>query len=443
MAIFGLNGWFGSLFFRSASYQAKLTEDTSNRPDGLQPITPDVAMQLATVWACVRLLSETIGTLPLGVYRKDDKGRRSADSSHALYGLLHDSPNADMSAAEFWEACVACICLWGNFYAEKVYSAGTLTALNFLQPQIMSVKRDRYGARVYVYSDPKGRRELSEDQVFHVRGFGVGGDMGLSPISYARKTLGLAGDTDDAASTAMRSGVRPAGFLVVPNKTTPEQKADLRKTFIDPITGPGATAKAGILEQGMDWREAKGLPPEDLQLIQGRSFNVEELCRWFRVPPFMVGHTEKSTSWGTGLEQQMIGFLTFSLRPYLTRIEQAVKKQLIKPAERSAVYAEFVLDGLMRADSVGRAALWNASAQNGIRTRNEIREKENLPPLPGGDVLTVQSNMIPLDQIGALGSQDQQARSAFLSWLGFDQIVEQAVKSRIGHNGGPPLENDQ
>lgn len=444
MAVFGVGGWFGSLFFRDGGEKAKLTEDTSGREERRVPVTPDAALQLATVWACVRLLSETIGTLPLGLYKKDAQGRRASDGGHPLYGLLHDSPNADQSAAEFWEACVACICLWGNFYAEIIETAGgTVSALNFLKPNLIEVRRDRYGSREYVYHDPKGRRVLTEAQVFHVRGFGVGGDAGLSPIRYAMSTIGLARDTDDAAVAAFKNNARPSGWLVVPGKSTTEQKDDLRKTFIEPITGPTATGRAGILENGLDWKPFTGQPVADMQLLQGRSFNVEELCRWFRVPPFMVGHTEKSSSWGTGLEQQMIGFLTFSLRPYLTRIEQAVKKQLIKPAERSSVYAEFVLDGLMRADSAGRAALWNASAQNGIRTRNEIREKENLAPLPGGDLLTVQSNLVPLDQLGNGGGSDAQARAALASWLGIDSLIEQAVKAQIGHNGGPRLENDE
>lgn len=412
---------FGWLFGRDRIGQrVKLSEA---KPEEWRPeTTPDAALQLGTVWSCVRLLSETIGTLPLGVYRKESDGRRVSDQAHGLYGLLHDSPNADMTAAEFWEACVACLCLWGNFYAEIVRGTnGSIQALNFLRPDLMRVTRDEDGARIYRYSDPDGElRELSEREVFHVRGFGVGGDAGLSPIGYARKTLGLSIDTDDAAGSAMRSGVRAAGFLVTPKGATKEQKQDLRSTFIDPITGPQATARVGLLEQGLDWKEIKGMPPEDLQLLQARAFNVEELCRWFRVPPFMIGHTEKSTSWGTGLEQQMIGFLTFSLRPYLTRIEQAVKKQLVAPGQRKTVFVEFVLDGLMRADSAGRAALWNSAAQNGIRTRNEIREKENLPPLDGGDLLTVQSNLVPLDQLGAVAAGEQQARSALRNWLGID-----------------------
>lgn len=428
-----LSEWFGSF------WHPRRSDDGSpmrTMRDGERSVSIDAALQLGTVWSCVRLLSETIGTLPLGIYRREDDGGRIGAPDHALYGLLHDSPNADMTAAEFWEAAVACLCLWGNFYAEiKRNASGQIVALNFLPPDQVKVSRNEAGARVYTYNTGVKKRDLPESKVFHIRGFGTGADVGLSPIGYARKTLALAIDTDQAASTAMRDGVRPAGFLVVPGKPTPQQKKELRETFIEPVTGVGATAKAGILEQGMDWKDAKGLPPEDLQLLQGRAFNVEEICRWFRTPPFMVGHTEKSTSWGSGLEQQMIGFLTFSLRPYLTRIEQAVKKQLVAPAERARIYAEFNLEGLLRADSAGRAALYNTFAQNGISSRNEIRARENLPKVEGADILTVQSNLVPIDQLGAQNDADRKARAA-VSWLitqieshGGENLLEDQTKS--------------
>jgi HK97 family phage portal protein len=144
------------------------------------------------------------------------------------------------------------------------------------------------------------------------------------------------------------------------------------------------------------------MPPEDAQMLQTRAFHVEEICRWFRVPPFMIGHTEKSTSWGTGLEQQMIGFLTFALRPYLTRIEQAVRKSLVAPEEWRTISAEFNLEGLLRADSHGRAEFYAAMVNNGIYTRNEVRSKENMAPLAGGDRLTVQLNNTFLDLLGTV-----------------------------------------
>lgn len=399
MAVFSVGSWLAGLVFGDG-YRAKLSgrngEQTERRES--HDVSVGGALRLGTVWACVRLLSETIGTLPLGFYERGADGGRKAAGDHPLYSLLHDSPNADQTAAEFWESVVASLCTTGNFYAEKVMLGRRLVALQPFNDGAIAVYRDRLGNRRYRHTSGTNEREFSEDQIFHVRGFGLGGDVGLSPISYARDCISLALDTDYAASSSFRNGVRGAGFLIVPGKPTAEQKKGIRETFLDPMIGVGATGKAGILEQGMDWKEVKGMPPEDLQLLEGRAFNVEELCRWFRVPPFMIGHTEKSTSWGTGLEQQMIGFLTFSLRPYLTRIEQAVKKQLILPEQRAKYYAEFNLDGLLRADSAGRSEMYSKLFQVAGMSPNQIADKENLPRFEGGDQRFVNSTFIPLDQ---------------------------------------------
>lgn len=361
-------------------------------------VTPDSALSLSTAWSCVRLLSETIGTLPLGVFERKGEDKVPARDL-PLYELLHDSPNADQTAAEYWEGQVACLGLWGNGYSEKGYSGSRLVSLTPLRPDLMRVARDRNGRRMYRYSDPKGLRELDEDRVFHLRGFGVGGDVGLSPISYARQTMGTALAADEVAAKFFGSGLQLSGFIDSGQpKLTPQQREDIAKLF-ERFMGSTNAAKLMVLEAGMKFLPL-GMNPEDAQLLATRAFHVEEICRWFRVPPFMVGHTEKSTSWGTGLEQQMIGFLTFSLRPYLTRIEQAVKKQLIPAAERAKLFVEFNLEGLLRADSAGRAAIYTTFAQNGIADRNEIRGRENWPRREGADVLTVQSNLLPLDQLG-------------------------------------------
>jgi HK97 family phage portal protein len=160
------------------------------------------------------------------------------------------------------------------------------------------------------------------------------------------------------------------------------------------------------------------MTPEDAQMLQTRAFNVEEICRWFRVPPHMVGHTQNSTSWGTGMEQQMIGFLTFTLLPWMKRIEQSINRWLLRPEERRDFYAKFNPEGLLRADSAARAAFYSSMTQNGIYTRDDCRLKENLQPMGGNAAkLTVQSNMLPIDQLGAGGDDAQQARSALLDWL--------------------------
>lgn len=158
------------------------------------------------------------------------------------------------------------------------------------------------------------------------------------------------------------------------------------------------------------------LPPEDAQLLQTRSFSVEEICRWYGVPPIMVGHSEKVTAWGTGIEQIVIGFLTFSLRPLLARLEQSIRRSLIAPAERTKYFAEFAVEGLLRADSAARSAFYSTMVQNGVMTRNEVRRLENQPRVEGGDVITVQSNLIDILKLGDMGG-DAAVRAALRSWL--------------------------
>lgn len=356
------------------------------------------ALQLATVWACVRLISETIATLPLLVYERGANGRLVA-RNHPLYALVHDQPNADMTAVEFWEAVVAQLCLWGNHYSLKTYSAGVLVSLDPLRPDLMVVKTDDFGGLLYCYNDKTGYHEWTEDQIFHIKGFGIDGLIGLSPITYARNSLGNAMAADEASGKVFSNGMRAGGALSMAGILTPAQRKEVRESLAEQLAGTANTGKLMVLEGGSSYAPLS-INPDDAQMLETRAFNIEEICRWFRVPPFMVGHSEKSTSWGTGLEQQMIGFLTFALRPYLTRIEQGIKKSLLSPADRIKYFAEFSLEGLMRADSAGRAALYASAAQNGWMDRNEIRELENRPPREGADKLTVQSNLLPIDKLG-------------------------------------------
>lgn len=360
-------------------------------------VTIDGAMQLATVWACVRLLSETVATLPFMLYETAADGSRTVAGDDPLYDLIHDSPNADYTAVEFWEGVVLCLCLWGNAYAKKEMMGNRLVALTPLRCDWMVVKRNSRGAREYHYHDPKGLKVWSEDSVFHVRGFGGAGDVGLSPITFARQSLGAAMAADEFAGTMFANGARPTGILTVDNNgvLTPEQRQQFQENVVAPFVGSENAGGVMVLEAGVKF-QAITMTPEDSQFLETRSFHVEEICRWFRVPPFMVGHTQKSTSWGTGLEQQLIAFLTFALKPYLARIEQAVSRSLVPPEKRKSLKPEFKVEGLLRTDSAARSAFYALMVQNGIFTRNEVRRLENLPPKPGGDDLTVQSQNVPL-----------------------------------------------
>lgn len=366
-----------------------------------ETVTDESALQVATAWACVRLLAETIATLPVGMYERTDAGGRRAAADHPLHSLVHDQPNADHTAVEFWEGAVTWLCLRGNAYAEILRVAGRIVALDLLPADQVEPKRRADGALYYRHTADGKVRDLAEEDVFHVRGFGAGGDVGLSPISYARQTLGLSLAQTRAAAKIYASGLRPHGVVEGETRLDKEQRKQFRELLNEYARRESAAdaVRVLLLPPGFKF-SPMSLSPEDAQLLESQAFGVEEVCRWFRVPPAMIGHTEKQTSWGTGVEQQMIGFLTFSLRPYLVRIEQAIRRCLLKPVERSHYFARFSLDGLMRADSAGRAALYSALAQNGVLTRNEIRALEDREPLPGGDELTVQVNLVPLERLG-------------------------------------------
>lgn len=373
-----------------------------------ETVNPDVAMQVSTFWACVRLISQQIGSLPLSLYTKRTDGGRDETTDHPLYKILHDQPNADHTSVEFWEGVAAGLCLFGNSFAEKVTSGRRLIALNLLRPDFMAIERTDSGALRYRYRNEGKEEVFSEERIFHVRGFGMGGDLGLSPIAFARQSIGTSRAADRAASTIFANGMRPSGWLVYKGGTLkPEQREQIRKNLIEPMSGTANVGKVGILEADFDYRQMT-IPPEDAQLLETRQFNVEEICRWHGVPPVLIGHAGSGVpAWGTGIETLMIGWLTLGLRPYLARIEKAIKRSLILPDERSSLYAEFNVEGLLRADSAGRSNLYSQFAQNGIMTRNEIRAKENLPAMDGGDVLTVQLNLTPLDKLGEPLPQDQ------------------------------------
>lgn len=394
MSIF--EGWFGRR-------KVKLTDPAGWHHDDAtwsgKATSPDAVLQLATAWACIRLNARTKASLPLKVH--DDR-TGEVDSSHPLYALLHDTPNADQTAMEFWEGMYTALDLRGNAYAEKVFAGDRLIALNPMNPDATSVYRSRSGERRYRYTDPiSGSHDWGEDKVFHLRGFGSGGLVGLSPIAYGRQTLGTALAADEVAGRTFGNGLQISGFAEdTPGaKTTQQQREELVALF-DKFSGSQRAGKVMPLPPGFSFK-ALNMNPEDAQLLQTRGFHVEEICRWFGTFPILIGHAAQGqTMWGTGVEQINLAWLTLYLGPELQRVEQAIEKQLMTPAQRSKSYVEHNVDALLRADSAGRAAIMSVQAQNGLKTRNELRKKENDPPLPGGDVLTVQSNLVPLEMLG-------------------------------------------
>jgi HK97 family phage portal protein len=249
--------------------------------------------------------------------------------------------------------------------------------------------------------------------MMHIPAFSLDGINGLSPVRMGANIMGSAMAADETSAGMFKNAMKSPGLVTMDTVFKPDQREEVRK-HVKSVSDSGGYM---VLEKGASFQQLN-MNPQDAELLASRGFNVEELCRWFRVPPFMVGHSEKSTSWGTGIEQQMIGFLTFSLRPWLARIEQSINKCLLTPAEQTRYFAEFALEGLLRADSASRASFYSTMVQNGIYTRDDVRGLENQPKKGGNaDVLTVQSNLVPIDKLGETPDATG-AQNALKQWLG-------------------------
>ena len=363
-----------------------------------QTVTRNTILQLSTVWACVRLIAETISTLPLQIFERTADGRRVAPE-YPLYNIIHDRPNVDSTSSVFWEAMITEMLMGGNGMAEMKFVGSRLVALYFLDPCRLSISKVN-GKRTYRYRNDNGtQREIAESRIFRVPGFTLNGDWGVSSICYGAAVFGSALAAGNAANSTFEKGMMPTVAFSVPGKLNPAERDSFRD-MVKRITGALNSGESPVLEQGMT-AAALGIKPEEAQLLESRRFSVEDICRWFRVPPSMVGHGTAVSNWGTGIEQQMIGFLTFVLRPWLIRIEEYISLRLIPVTDQSKFYAEFNVEGLLRADSKTRSEINASDVNNGLRTRDEVRTKENLAPLGGNAaVLMVQAQVVPLDSTG-------------------------------------------
>lgn len=371
----------------------------SMQSDAGETVTGENALSLSAVWACVNLIAGTTASLPLMVYRQNADGERVVARDHPLYRVLHDSPNFDQTAVDFWEFMSASIELWGNAYARKIRTAGDVTGLWPIAPHLVSVRRLASGTIEYRWSED-GRQYVETDAtMLHIRGFGGNPLGGMSTLRFARQVFGLARAVDKAAAAMFKNGLRPSGVLTLQTTLNDTQRGAVEKGLQQKFAGSINSGVPMVLEGGTKW-ESLTIDPEDAQMLQSRGFSVEEVARFFGVPPFMIGHTEKSTSWGTGLEQQTLGFQKFTLRRRLKRMEQALEKQLLTAKDRTAgVTIEFNLEGLLRGDSAARARFYQQMTQIGAMTINEVRALENLPAVDGGDVPRMQMQNVPITQI--------------------------------------------
>jgi len=311
----------------------------------------------------------------------------------------------------------------------------------------MTVKRQDNGRLQYKYSEKGQVREIPEKNLMHIRAFGLDGVSGMLPVTTGREIFGSAMAAEEAAAKVFAQGMQASGILSSDTDLKPAQREQLRAS-LTAFMGSTNAGKIMVAEAGLKYQGIT-MNPEAAQMLESRSFNVEEICRWFRVPPFMVGHMDKQSSWASSVEAQNLHFLTNSLRPLLVNIEQEITRCLIGDLDADEYFAEFAVEGLLRADSAGRGAWYNTALQNGWMCRNEVRRLENLPPIPGGDTYTVQSALVPLDQLGKPAAGASPAASAFMLRLvsarnsgdtaAINQAVELASQALASGNPDGPL----
>jgi HK97 family phage portal protein len=360
-----------------------------------QSVTVRSAIQVSAVYACVRVIAETVASLPLHVHRNTDTGSIKA-LDHPLYRLLHDEPNTEMTSFILRETILSHLLLWGNAYCQIVRNGRNhIVGLYPLLPDRMEVDRGSDGRLVYTYTTTDGKRvKLPPEMVLHIPGLGFDGVMGYSPIALERNAIGLGIAAEEYGGRFFANGATPAGVLTHPN-TVKSPKA-LRESWNAAYGGSSNSGKVAILEEGMKF-ERISMPNNEAQFLETRKFQVDEICRIFRVPPHLVGDLEHATF--SNIEHQSISFGVHTIRPWLVRIEQSMNRALFSESEKGRFFIRFNMDGLMRGAYKERMEGYAIARQNGWMSANDIRELESLNPISdadGGDDYLVNGNMVPI-----------------------------------------------
>ena len=370
------------------------------------------AMQTTAVYACVRILSETLAALPLQLYRYTPGGKERV-YDHPLYHLLHDEPNPEMTSFIFRETLMSHLLIWGNAYAQIIRDRlGRVQGLYPLRPDKMTVCRDESGQIYYVYTKtsdenpaikPYGQVPLRKDEVLHIPGLGFDGLVGYSPIAMARNAVGMTMACEEYGASFFANGASPSGVLEHPGVL--KDPAKVRDSWNAVYQGSANAHKVAVLEEGMKYQQI-GIPPEEAQFLETRKFQLSEIARLYRIPPHMIGDLEKSSF--NNIEQQSMEFVKYTLDPWVIRWEQAMQKALFLPEEKKQYFLKFNVNGLMRGDYESRMTGYSIGRQNGWLSANDIREMEDMNPVPdeeGGNLYLVNGSMTKLKDAGAFAQK--------------------------------------
>lgn len=376
-----------------------------------ETVTIESSLQLDSVWACVNLIRNAAIMLPCVVYKEDGV---TVDGDSDLYGLLHDMPNMDDTASDFWGMAALCLCLDGNFFAEKKKNGERLTALNPLPPLSVTVCRSKDGrnTRYYEVTESGKKRRIPESKMFHVRGAVLPGcDRGMSPIGVVRNAVGNALAGERVAGKMFANGFQVSGILSSDQVLKGEQRKQLSET-LNQFAGSDRAGKVAVLEAGLKYQQLT-IDPKDAQMLETRQYSVEQICRIFGVPPVMIGHAANgTTTWGSGIEQLILQFIKTCLGPMMKNIESAIYRDLLTSTTRKTTGARFNMEGLLRGDSSARAEFLQKMVGSGIYSPNEARAYENKAPQGGGNQLIVNGTMTPLASIGQKAAANANAPAA-------------------------------
>lgn len=379
-----------------------------------KPVNERTAMQTTAVYACVRILAEAVASLPLHVYEYQDDGGKKLVHDHPLYYLLHDEPNPEMTSFVFRETLMSHLLIWGNAYAQIIRDgAGRVLGLYPLLPDKMEVQRDDKGNIYYVYSrnsdeNPTfkeyGNIKLKAEDVLHIPGLGFDGLIGYSPIAMAKNAVGMTLACEEYGASFFANGANPGGVLEHPGVLKDPSK--VRESWNSVYRGVNNAHKIAVLEEGMKYQQI-GIPPEEAQFLETRKFQINEIARLYRIPPHMVGDLDKSSF--SNIEQQSLEFVKYTLDPWVIRWEQSLQRSLLLPGEKGKYFIKLNVDGLLRGDYQSRMNGYAVGRQNGWFSANDIREMENMNPIPdeeGGNLYLVNGAMTKLADAGAFAGAD-------------------------------------
>lgn len=340
-------------------------------------INEAVVLGIPAVYACIRVLSEAIASLPLITYERFDNGDKERARDFSMFGLLHDSPNPLMTSFEYRELLVGHLCLRGNAYSFIERESGEVVALWPLHPDRVTVELQGREL-VYKHQNDGTEKVYSMADILHIRGLSSDGIIGYSPLTLLRDTFGHSKAVQEYSSSYFRNDASPGGILSTPNSLSLQSQAGLRKAWTEGHAGKGKHHRVAILDNDLKWQSI-GISPQDSQLIESQKFSVVEIARVFRVPLNLIMDYERSTY--SNVTEQNRSFLTHTLQPWLTRIEQAISKSLLTESEKKKYFVEHLTNGFLRSDTKTRYESYKIAIEAGFLTIDEVRQLENMNAL--------------------------------------------------------------